>query len=159
MKWTKRNRRTVIVAACITVVFVLWLWGFTHQPPLPDQPETSHTLPETEPEEAAPPEQNSSDGRYLPSSEESAGEPERTPEPSPPDRPAPEEAEPPPAQPEPVPEEPAEKDAPNEEDVPNWTSGWKEPEWPEWPDWSERNTIPRRTVTGIAGSAPRRDGQ
>ncbi len=157
MKWNKRNRWTVIVAACITALFVIWLWGFTHQEPLPEKPETAKEQPEAEPEAQEEPEQDSG-SRYLPSSEESAKEqPERTPEPSLPDHPEPEESEESPAELEPEPEKPSEKDAPNDGDVPDWKSGWKEPEWPEWPEWSERKTIPRRTVTGTVGSVPRWD--
>lgn len=165
MKWTKRNRWTVIVAAGITVLFVIWLWGFTHPGPLPEkpeapqeQPEIPQEQPEAEMEEREQRKQDSDD-RYLPSLEETAKEPEHAPEASTPDRPEPEEAEKPPQESEPGPEEekPSEKDVPGEEDVPDWKSGWQEPEWPEWPEWPERNTIPRRTVTGTVGSVPRWD--
>lgn len=160
MKWNKRNRWTVIVAACITVLFVIWLWGFTHSGPAPEEAEAPQEQPEAVNEEPDQEQrEQDSDSRYLPSSEETAKEPAHTPEGSAPDRPEPEEAEKPPKEPEPAVEEekPSEKDAPGEEDVPDWKSGWKEPEWPEWPEWSERNTIPRRTVTGTVGSVPRWD--
>ena len=162
MKWNKRNRWTVIVAACITVLFVIWLWGFTHPGPAPEEAEVPQEQPEAvneEPDQEREQRGQDSDGRYLPSSEETAKEPAHTPEASAPDRPEPEEADKPPKEPEPAVEgeKPSEKDAPGEEDVPDWKSGWKEPEWPEWPEWSERNTIPRRTVTGTVGSVPRWD--
>lgn len=158
LNWTKKNRRTVIIAACVTVLFVVWLWGFTHRGPAPQQPEVSREQPAQSQEEPEQPEQS----RYLPSAEEAQSESGKSPEkpqpvPKEPEK-APAEPEPLPVEPEPLPEEPSEKDVPAKEDVPDWESGWKEPDWPEWPEWSERQTIPRRTVTGTVGSVPRRDG-
>lgn len=158
MNWTKKNRRAVIIAACITVLFVVWLWGFTHRGAYPEQPAVSREEPTELREEPEEPEQP----RYLPSAEEAQSKPEQTPEkpqstPKEPEK-APVESDPLPEEPEPVPAEPPEKDIPAKEDAPEWESGWKEPEWPEWPEWSERQTIPRRTVTGTVGSVPRKDG-
>ena len=156
LKWNRRNRWTVIIAGCIAAAFMVWLWGFTHQRPYEQQTETA---PEPSGETAAEPEPDESDvgteSRYLPPAKEDAyvksekpaekteQKPESEPEPEP--------------EPEPSSQKGEEKDAPAEESVPEEDSEWKRPEWPEWPDWSERQTIPRRTVTGTVGSVPRWD--
>lgn len=160
LKWNSRNRRAVIIAACITVLFVVWLWGFTHQPhhlTPAEAPQDQSEPPQEEPEQGTSEgeqeeDSQGSDSRYLPSSDAPAKKQEQG---SKKPEAAREEPEEPAEEPEPAPEEPSEKDVPPEEDVPEWQSGWKEPEWPEWPDWEDRQTIPRRTVTGTVGSVPR----
>lgn len=146
MNWTKKNKRTVIIASIITIILIIWLWGFTHQTPPLNRPEAQQEPP---PETRTEPERPE-ESRYLPSAEDA--KPEKPEERQPKDVPSPEGA----------PEEEEnkeEKDVLPEEKEDVEEPGWKDPEWPEWPEWSERRTTPLRTVTGTVGSVQRRDGQ
>lgn len=127
---------------------MVWLWGITHRQPYERQTETT---PEPVGETAAEPDESDAEteSRYLPPAKEDASVK--------PEKPAEKTEQKPESEPEPSSQKGEEKDAPAEESVPEEDSEWKRPEWPEWPDWSERQTIPRRTVTGTVGSVPRWD--
>lgn len=150
LKWNRRNRWTVIIAGCIAAAFMVWLWGFTHQRPYEQQTETAPEQAEEPEAEAEPDESDTeSESRYLPPAKEDASVKS--------EKPAEKTEQKPESEPEPSSQKGEEKDAPAEESVPEEDSEWKRPEWPEWPVWSERQTIPRRTVTGTVGSVPRWD--